>query len=424
MNKDNKLILVSSLALFSMFLGAGNLIFPPSLGLWAGNQFLPAALGFLLTAVGIVMLGVVATTIAGGRMENVAEKLGGGFATLFGSLIILSIGPGLAIPRTAATTYEVVQLTMFPNMNSILFSFIFFATVLFFVINPTNVIDALGKYLTPALVFVLAIIIIKGFVTPLGTMIATEATNVFSKSFEEGYQTMDVLAALAFTSIVIKDFRDKGVKDEKQLVSLTIKSGFFAALALSLVYIGLLYIGSTATSLALGEMSRVDLLVFSVTSLLGNWGKYAMSIVMALACLTTAIGLTSTGADFFYEVFKRKISYKALVFIITIVSGLVSISGVEAIVDVSANILSAIYPIAMVLIFLNLFPKVFTKKSTYIGAVIGASIPTVFNVLSLFKIEIGFYNKLLESIPTTLQSFIWILPAVVLALAFTLIIKE
>lgn len=414
MEKKNNIVLVAGLALFSMFFGAGNLIFPPTLGRTVGSNYISSTLGFTITAVGIVMLGVIATTKAGGSIENIAGKLGDRFSLLFGTLILLAIGPGLATPRTAATTYEVIQGSIAPGLSPVVSSIVFFAIVLFFVLNPTSMIDRLGKFLTPALLILLALIIIKGFITPLGTPAQIEMKNVFGMSFEEGYQTMDALAALVFTSVIIKGFELKGIQEKKPLIDLTIKAGIFASVALCLVYGGLLYIGATTSNLDLGEIGRVPLLIYIAENLLGETGKLAMSAAMALACLTTAIGLTSTVGSFFSNASKGKISYRTVVVLSTIFSTYFAVRGVDSIVKISVPILLALYPVSIVLIFLNLFPNVFKKKSIYVGAVTGALIPTLIKIIT--NIE--------KLFPESFASFLWIIPVVILATIFALIDKR
>ena len=185
-----KIIIVSGLALFAMFVGAGNPIFPPQLGAEAGSAYLPATLGFLSTGIGLVFMGVVATTRAGGNIMDLGHHLGKVPISLFSVLAMLAIGPGLAIPRTAATTYEFLKGSLIPAFPAWLSSAIFFSIVLFFVFRPSRVVDLIGNFLTPGLIFVLAIIIIKGLITPLGEIIPTGMEAVFSTSFEKGYQTI------------------------------------------------------------------------------------------------------------------------------------------------------------------------------------------------------------------------------------------
>ena len=421
--KNKKLVIVSGFALFSMFFGAGNLMFPPTLGALVGSDYLVSMLGFVLTAVGLVMLGVVATTKAGGNLEDISGKLGNKIGFLYGSLVLISIGPGLAIPRTAATTHELIAAGIFPELNPVLSSIIFFGLVLLFVLRPSSVVNNIGKYLTPALLTLLVIIIVKGIFSPISEPILTNYERPFTNSFLEGYQTMDTLAALAFTSLIIKGFRISGLDDEKDILSLTIKAGLIATIGLCLVYCGLLYLGATTSSIDLGDISRIERLVFIAKSILGNIGVYAMALVMALACLTTAIGLTSTFSDFFERLTNGKVPYKAWVIMSTVFSGVMAINGVEKIIEFSVPVLSAMYPVTIVLIFLNIFGDKFAKVPTYVGAVLGALLPTIFSFLAFLGLNLSFVDDFYALFPKTLQAFVWIIPSVILAILASLIFR-
>lgn len=422
--KNKKLVIVSGFALFSMFFGAGNLMFPPTLGALVGSDYLVSMLGFVLTAVGLVMLGVVATTKAGGNLEDISGKLGNKIGFLYGSLVLISIGPGLAIPRTAATTHELIAAGIFPELNPVLSSIIFFGLVLLFVLRPSSVVNNIGKYLTPALLTLLVIIIVKGIFSPISEPILTNYERPFTNSFLEGYQTMDTLAALAFTSLIIKGFRISGLDNEKDILSLTIKAGLIATIGLCLVYCGLLYLGATTSSIDLGDISRIERLVFIAKSILGNIGVYAMALVMALACLTTAIGLTSTFSDFFERLTNGKVPYKAWVIMSTVFSGVMAINGVEKIIEFSVPVLSAMYPVTIVLIFLNIFGDKFAKVPTYVGAVLGALLPTIFSFLAFLGLNLSFVDDFYALFPETLQAFVWIIPSVILAILASLIFRE
>ena len=171
--KNKKLIFVSGFALFSMFFGAGNLIFPPFLGNKVGDQYLIATLGFLLSAVGLVFLGLLAATKSGGTIEKIGNTISPRFSLIFSTIIMLAIGPGLAIPRTAATTVEIIQKGFFKGANSVLLTVVFFACVYLFVRKPSSIIDNLGKILTPLLIATLVVIIFKGIISPVATPVNT-----------------------------------------------------------------------------------------------------------------------------------------------------------------------------------------------------------------------------------------------------------
>lgn len=419
MKNQNK-ILVSGFALFSMFFGAGNLIFPPTLGLSMGQHWISATLGFLATGVGIVMMAVVATAKTGGTVYDIGKKVGRPFAIVFGTLVVLSIGPGLATPRTAATTFEILEGSLLPGLSPILTSVIFFGLVLFFVLSPNTMVDRLGSILTPALLITLAIIIIKAVVSPLGVPVDTGATAVFGTSFVEGYQTMDAIAALVFTAVIIDGYKLKGITEEKTLISHTISSAIIASVGLSIIYGGLLYMGATVSGENLGEMSRVGLLIYCARELLGTAGMVFMSLAMGLACLTTAIGLTATTGTFFEELSQGKISYQAAVILSCLFSGFFAVFGVDRIVAISVPVLLALYPVAIVLIVMNLFTNRFQKRSTQIGAVVGALLPTV-STWSAKVTGVDFMDAFAKLFPESVATFAWLIPVVILGIIFTFI---
>ena len=421
--KKNKQIIISGFALFSMFFGSGNLIFPPTLGIQAGTEWWISALGFLLTGVGFVMLGVLATTKVGGEISGIGQRVGNNFAKLFSLLIILCIGPGLAIPRTAATTSEVLQASLAPAIPNILINGIFFLLVIYFCLSESKVIDILGKYLTPALLVTLTIIILRAIFFPLGQPVDLQAHGVFGSSFKQGYQTMDCLAALMFTSIVIQGFRDIGYEGQA-LITFTKKAAAIAGIGLSFIYGGFIYLGATISSFGWEDLSRVELLVKSTNSMLGIVGMILLSMAMTLACLTTAIGLTVTCAEYFQEISKNKLSYKFLVYLVSLVSFLLSLGGVEYIIKVSGPILEALYPVAIILILAILFDRFIKKRSTYIGLVFGALVPVLSKFIALFA-HVDFYGQLQKNLAENQGTFLWLVFALAFGLIFSFLpIKE
>lgn len=417
MNK-NKNILISGFALFSMFFGAGNLLFAPALGERMGTDYLVSSVGFITAGVGLVMLAVIASMKAGGSILEATSIVSKKFGRIFSTVAILAIGPGLAIPRTAATTYEVIKESMMPNLNPIIASVIFFLCVLFFVMRPSNVVENLGKFLTPVLLLVLGIIIFKGFTSPISTPVDKNLTGVFGLSFEEGYQTMDAIAALIFARIIYNDFINKGYKDKNEILSMTIKAAIIAGVGLAIIYFGLIYIGASASGKNLAEMGRTKMLIYVTYELLGKFGNITLSICMALACLTTAIGLTVTVGDYFKEMFKGKVSYNFIIIISSIFSGFTAVNGVDKIVSISAPILIAIYPTAITLIFLNAFVERLGKRGIVIGATIGSLIPALSSFISLFRPETNLLRPLDMILPASLHVFSWVIPVVILGAVF------
>lgn len=417
-------VIVVGFALFAMFFGAGNLIFPPSLGLMAGDKWSIALIGFLLTGVGMPLLGILAVSKSGGSIEKFAGKVSPTFAKILGTVVMLAIGPLLAIPRTGATTFEMGIKPIFENANPVVVSIIFFAITLFFVISPSKVIDSIGKVLTPVLLVTIGIIIFKGVTTPVGQLAATNLANPFSKGFTEGYQTMDALGSIVLTSIVVAGLIAKGYTEKKQQMKLTVLSGIVAAVGLLLVYGGLMYLGATAVNVFPADVPKTDLIIGITTTLLGDWGKIALGITVGLACLTTAIGLTSTAGEFFSKLSNNRVSYRTVVILITIFSAIVSNAGVETIVKFAVPLLVTVYPVAIVLIVLSIFDNFVKRRGVYIGAVFGALLVSLFDALAAIGVNITSVQGITSMLPFAAQGFGWIAPAVVFALIGALLFRE
>ena len=417
-------VIVVGFALFAMFFGAGNLIFPPSLGLIAGDKWSIALIGFLLTGVGMPLLGILAVSKSGGTMENFAGKVSPTFAKILGTVIMLAIGPLLAIPRTGATTFEMGILPIFPNASPILVSAIFFAITLFFVISPSKVIDSIGKVLTPVLLITIGFIIFKGVTTPVGELAVTNLENPFSRGFTEGYQTMDALGSIVLTSIVIAGLIAKGYTEQKQQMKLTVLSGIIAATGLLLVYGGLAYLGATAVNIFPADMGKTDLIINITALLLGDFGKIALGLVVGLACLTTAIGLTATAGEFFNKLTNNRVSYRTIVILITVFSAIVSNAGVETIVSFAVPLLVTVYPVAIALIVLSIFDGFIKSRGVYIGAVFGALLVSLFDALAAIGVNISSVQGIIGMLPFSTQGFGWIAPAVVCALIGALLFRD
>ena len=421
MNKKFKDIIIVGFALFAIFFGAGNLIFPPYLGVLSGTEYKKAMLGFLLTDPVLPILGVIITAKLGGRADDLGKRVGNNFSKILGTVTILTIGPLFAIPRTAATTHEVFVSKVFPGTPEWVSALVFFALTAIFVFNETGVIDKIGKYLTPGLVIILLVIIGKCIVDPIGIMnIATE-NQIFLKGFAEGYQTMDALGAALMTGIVVSDLKRKGYVNDKERLKLVKWVGLVAFVLLAVIYGGLIYVGATASKIYTVQNTRVDILLGTVQNILGSAGKIAIGIAVSLACLTTSVGLTAIAGDFFSNITKDKLGYKPIVIATVVVSGVLSLVGVEALIKAAVPILSTVYPIIMVLIFLGIFEKYIKFDMIYKGAVLATFVVSLVEVLnSKFKI-FGSFAKLIKTLPFSSVGFEWLLPAIVTGAIFGLI---
>ena len=432
MNQKNKDVIVLGFALFSMFFGAGNLIFPPFLGNNASSGWLPTGIGFVITGVGLTMLGVVMSAQSPDNINRFSQRVSERFSKILGILAILSIGPLLAIPRTAATTYEISVVPILgKNFPIILSSIIFFAITLFFSLNESSVMDVIGKFLTPILLLMIFLIISKAIITPIGDYKVVENQNFFLNGFTEGYQTMDCIASIFFASLVLDTLRKKGYDSKKDLFTMAVKTGIVAGIGLAIVYLGLCYVGATSSN-AIQNATRSELLIQSTTILLGQFGAYALGMAMLMACLTTSIGLTSTVGSYMEKIVP--LSYKSICIIVCVFSCIASVMGLDNIISISVPILVAIYPVMITLMIMNFFDKYIKNKSTYKGAVTGAlmigllqSFAIILEKLKLDEAmpQIINLNKFIQtSFPFAKIGMPYIVPSIILGAIFWIFVKD
>ena len=334
---------------------------------------------------------------------------------------MMCLGPLLAIPRTAATTFEMGIEPLFSNFNPVLFSVIFFIMTFILTIKPSKVIDIIGSFLTPALLIALAILIIKGILTPLGDINPTAMVdNVFAEGVKQGYQAMDPLGAVALSSVIIISLGNKGYKDDNEKVKLTTKAGLLSALGLALVYGGLTYLGATVSKIYDINVSQASLIVKITSSLLGNPGEIILAIIVTLACLTTAIGLTSATAQYFDKLTNGKIKYETVVTVICIFSAIVSNFGVSSIIQFSGPVLDIIYPPTIVLVVMTLLGDKIKNDNAFKGATYMALFISILTVINSKTGSIPFISKL----PLASFGFNWIIPVLIAGIIGNFIISK
>lgn len=399
--------IVVGFALFSMFFGAGNVIFPPYLGFGAGTQWVNGFLFYFIADIGLALFALFTLLKVGGS-ENITGRIGSVASNILMSAIILCIGPMVAIPRTAATTFEMSVAPLISGVSPVIFSVAFFIVVLLLSIRQSAVIDVVGKVLTPALLIGLLVLIIKGIISPLGSIVNphVDSSFVIVNGIKSGYQTMDVLAALAFGIIILKSAQEKGYSDARESSKMIRAAAVIAGVLLLIVYFGLTYLGATSASLFSLDISRAELVIGIVERLLGKVGLVIFAVVVALACMTTAVALVSSAASFFEKLTKGRLSYAALVIIICVSSAVISNLGLDRIVAVASPILDIVYPPTLVLIALSWFGDRLSR-GVYRWAVIGALIASILSTLSLYGVSVPIVNTL----PLASLGLGWIVPA-------------
>lgn len=408
--RNIKDVIVVGFALFAMFFGAGNLIFPPFLGVISGDNWLTGFAGFILADVGLALLAMLAAAKCNGQISKVLSRSGKVLSIVLGCAIMICLGPLLAIPRTAATTFEMGIIPLFNGFNPIIFSIIFFGITLLLTIKPSKVVDIIGSFLTPALLIALAVLIIAGIVNPLGDISSISMIdNVFVEGINQGYQTMDTLGAVALSAVIITTITNKGYTDDKIKIKLTLQAGIVAAIGLCLVYGGLTYLGATVSTKFGINVVQTSLIVNITSMLLGQPGKIILALIVGLACLTTAIGLTSATGQYFTNLTNGKLKYEIVVTAVCIFSAIVSNFGVSTIIKFSAPILSIIYPATVTLIVLTLFGNKIKNDNVFKFATYVALIVSLLTVANDFNVSIPFVLNL----PFASYGFNWIVPVII-----------
>jgi len=436
MMKKNALTKIDTLTLglmlFALFLGAGNIIFPPYLGQLAGDQLILAIFGFLLTGVGLPLLGILAIAKAGGDLQSIAGRVHPVFGIVFTLIVYLAIGPFFGIPRTATVAFEIGAAPFLPSTLTesfwplTIFTLAFFTITVLFAMNPTKLVDRIGKILTPLLIAVIGMLAIKSFINPMGSInspVGNYDTEAFFESFLQGYLTMDAIAALVFGIVIIQSIRSKGVTDTRVILKTTAYAGFIAAIGLSTVYLSLSYIGATSVE-AIGLQDNGGIIIAMASRVLyGEIGGIILSLAITFACLTTSIGLVSATAQFSFKIFP-KISYMSYVLFFAIFSAFIANIGLTQLIAISLPVLLAIYPIAIVLVILSFFDRIFYRKPfVYILALSTTAVISIFDALRSSGIAFEQLDSIFRLLPLFEQGIGWVLPATIATLIGILIAR-
>ena len=400
-------VLLTGFALFAMLFGAGNLIFPPMLGYETNSSWISTMLAFTITGVGFPFLGILSVSIVGNGIKDFANRVSPTFSKIFAIISILAIGPMLAIPRTGATAYEITFL--YNGMESPIYKYIYlicyFGIVILFSLRANKVIERVGKILTPILLILLFLIIIKGIFFANLSVKPDIYPHAFKRGFLEGYQTMDTIASIAYAGIILKAIKSSRNLTQKQEFSFLIKAGLVAILSLALIYGGFALVGAKMHSVLVTK-DKIELLVKTTSYLLGGYGNLILAICVAGACLTTAIGLVATVGEFFSSITSFK--YENIVIFTVIISFLLSILGVESIIRISVPILIFIYPVMISLIILNLFGKYIKNDYVYKGVVLFTGIIGLIESLESLGIKNYYTNSILEILPFSDYGLTWL----------------
>lgn len=350
------------ITLFSMFFGAGNLILPPLLGLQAGASAVPAMAGFLVTGIGLPMLGIIAVGLAG-TIRELASRVHPVFAHVFVAAVYLAIGPCLAIPRTSSTSFEMFEpllpATVSLETARLVFSVAFFAVALLLAMHPNALTKLLGRVTGPALIVLLVFVIGSALFDPAPSLPAAQGAYAAAPAmsgFLTGYQTMDLLASLTFGIVIAANIRELGITDDGGLVREVSRAGVFAGLLMGVIYCGLAVVGVNIAADLPGATNGAEILAASAGAHFGTAGTVVVAVIFLLACLNVCIGLISCCGSYFADEFPR-VPYRAWAIGFAVFSCAVSNFGLDAILTFSVPLLNALYPMAIVLVLMGMMHK-------------------------------------------------------------------
>ncbi|GIZ13058.1 branched-chain amino acid transport system II carrier protein [Pseudomonas sp. NCCP-436] len=411
---------------FALFLGAGNIIFPPSAGLAAGDNLLPAAIGFLLTGVGLPLLTVVALARVGGGLPELTAPLGRVAGVAMAVAVYLAIGPLFATPRTAVVSFEIGLQPLVGNepMALLLYTLAYFGAVLFLSLNPGRLVDRVGKVITPVLLCALIVLGGAALFAPAGEVGQPSGAYVSTplvQGFLQGYLTMDALGALVFGIVIATAIRDRGVTDARLVTRYSMIAGGIAAVALSLVYLSLFYLGATSHELAAGAENGGQILTAYVSHTFGSSGSLLLAVVITLACLTTGVGLLTACGEFFGGLLR--LPYRLVVVVLALFSLVVSNQGLSQLISVSIPVLVGLYPLAIVLVALSLANRLWHSQALVFVPVMAVAL--VFGVVDgLAAAGRGdWVPAFFKELPLAEHSLGWLVP-VLLALVLSALLDR
>lgn len=413
--------LIIGFAMFAVFFGAGNLIFPPQIGFSAGDSWATALAGLSLTGMVLPILGVVAVGFGGGSFERLTRPIAPWFGTLLVFTTMIAIAWLITIPRTAGVAFETGVMTLIPSLDPTIGIAIFvpayFLVSLYFAIDKNQVIDKVGRILTPVLLFLLFAIVIWAIVEPLGTPIKTAELTPFYLGFTTGYQTGDVFTGLLFGGIFLQAIGNRGYKEAAGFRNVLIGMSAVTFLGLFVVYGGLEYLGATGSGLLDRDLSHAALLTELVSALAGRVGAIALAVSVLLACLTTAVGATAVMAEYMTKWSRGRLSYRTAVIITTVMAGLQAFGGVHYIISIAGPIFMLFYPVGICIVVLGLFAPLFKNDGIWKGAALMALLIGAYDCAHLLSGMLGFtipmgIAQIYGAIPLAASGFAWVVPAV------------
>ena len=432
-NNENANALIIGFAMFAVFFGAGNLVFPPLIGLMAGDSWQIAVAGLTVSAILFPIATIIAVDNMGGTLQGICRPVAAWFTKAYMVMWIVFILT-CGVPRQAGVGIESGLLSVFPALQGsnglrIGLLVLYFLVVLALTFRPSKIVDIVGKYLTPFLLVCLVVMIVLAFVQPLGEPVAPQVDTVFSYSFLQGYQTGDVAVGIAIAGMFVASIKAKGYTDVAKRHAMTLKAAVIAFLGLLIVYGGLLYLGATGSGMFASTMDQTALLNGLVHALTGTTGNVVLGLGIFLACLTTTIGVGSTIANLTVDLSHGSISFKAMMIFVCVFGLLEACIGVQGIIRYTFWIFIAIYPVSIALMLLGVFAKFIPNHGSWKGAISMATLIGLFeglmqlNKSQIINLPLDSLVQLYQCIPFAADGFAWVVPSVIGFIIGTAIVK-
>ena len=401
---------------FALFIGAGNIIFPPIVAQQAGEHVWLAALGFLITAVGLPVITIIALSRVEGSIQALSSPLGKAASILLTVICYLAVGPLFATPRTATVSYEIGFSSYFGNESGslLIYSIIYFAVVTIVSLYPNKILDTVGYFLSPLKIISLIILGVAAVMIPASnppTAIDNYVTSPVTEGIVNGYLTMDTLGALVFGIVIIQAIYSRGVREPRLVTRYAIIASIISGIGLTLVYISLFKLGLGSHEVAPNASNGAVILHAYVQHAFGDLGSFFLTILIFIACMVTAIGLTCACAEYFAQL--TNLPYKLYVFVLVGFSLIISNLGLTKLIAISVPVLTAIYPPAIVVIMLSFFWKYWNVPARVVAPV--TAIAFLFGILEGLKVA-GFEAHLpsfVQDLPLNAQNLAWLIPSIV-----------
>lgn len=416
---STKDMLVLGMMVFALFLGAGNIIFPPMAGYHSGTDWFSASLGFIVTGVVLPFLTLITVAVKG-RGERLSVDLPRWVSVTFWVALYLILGSTFAMPRVTNTAYELGFLPLGfvekSTASHLIFAFVFNFVSMFFMLKQGTMISAIGKFMTPALLFLLVavgIAVVRTPLSPINEPINQYVDFAFFSGIVDGYQTMDVLSAMAFGGIVARALASRGITSPQDVVVITIKAGLIAVGLLAALYICLFYLGATSDAVSQTATNGGQIFSRYVDALYGALGTWLMCGIVLLASMTTFVGVTSACADFF-ATFNPRLDYRFWVVVSTLLTTIVSTFGLDTLLRVTIPVLLLIYPTTVALVFLQFARrKMRNPRFTYCFTVAVLVVMSAFDTLNNIGLLSENMLAVLHRMPLFKEGIGWLLPGVI-----------